>query len=109
MSSGHICIFLPKFHCELNFIEYFWGTVKRWLREHCDYSFETLKQNMPLALRSVPVELIRKWEHCTWRFIDAYSDGLDAKNAQVQVQAFSSRRYTSHCRVPERLARAMDV
>jgi hypothetical protein len=40
--AGHICIFLPKFHCELNFIEYFWGAVKQYLCEHCDYSFSTL-------------------------------------------------------------------
>ncbi|KAI0337675.1 hypothetical protein BDW22DRAFT_1423443 [Trametopsis cervina] len=59
-SAGHICIFLPKFHCEMNFIEYFWGAVKRYLREHCDYTFDTLRENMPKALASVPVELIRK-------------------------------------------------
>lgn len=29
--AGHICIFLLKFYCELNFIEYFWGVIKRYL------------------------------------------------------------------------------
>ena len=49
---GHICIFLPKFHCELNFIEFFWGAVKKYLRENCDYTYKTLQENMPTALAS---------------------------------------------------------
>ena len=47
---GHLCIFLPKFHCEFNFIEFFWGAVKHYLCENCNYSFNTLKANMPFAL-----------------------------------------------------------
>ncbi|KAF7319820.1 hypothetical protein MKEN_00764700 [Mycena kentingensis (nom. inval.)] len=108
-AAGHICIFLPKYHCEINFIEYFWGAVKRYLREHCDYTFATLKENLPKAMASISVELIRKWEHRAWRFIDAYSQGLDAKDAQRQVKKFSSRKCKSHRRIPETLAAAMDA
>src|SRR6266487_352760 len=93
-AAGHLCIFLPKFHCELNFIEFFWGSVKKYLRDNCDYTFDTLKENMPKALESVPIECIRKWEHRMKRWMEAYRSGLGAKDAQKQVKKFSSRRYT---------------
>ncbi|KAF7305003.1 hypothetical protein MKEN_01215100 [Mycena kentingensis (nom. inval.)] len=95
-NAGHICLFLPKYHCKINFIEYFWGAVKRCLREHCNYTFATLKENMPKAMASVSVQLIRKWKHRVWRFIDAYKDGLGATDAQRKVKEFSSRKYKSH-------------
>ena len=100
--AGHLCIFLLKYHCELNFIEYFWAAIKRYLREHCDYTFGTLKEDMPKALASVDVQLIQKWEHQVYRWMDAYRAGKNAKDAQLQVRKYGSRQYKSHCRAPMR-------
>jgi len=105
---GHICIFLPKFHCKLNFIEFLWGAVKKYLCEHCDYTFKTLQENMPKALASVSLQTIQKWEHQMQRWVSAYEGGLAAKEAQKQVQTFSSRKYASHRRIPESVASELD-
>jgi hypothetical protein len=104
-AAGHMCIFLPKFHCELNFIKFFWGAVKWYLRENCDYTFTMLQENMPKALESVGIHTIRKWEHRMKCWMEAYGSGLGAKDAQCQVKAFSSRIYKSHRRIPETVAR----
>lgn len=106
--AGHLCIFLPKYHCELNFIEFFWGAVKKYLRNNYDYTFATLQENLPKALASVDLSTIRKWEHRMIRWMEAYRTGLNAKDAQFEVQKFSSRRYKSHRRVPETLAQQFD-
>ena len=107
-SAGHMCIFLPKFHCELNFIEYFWGTTKRYLRENCDCTFMTLRDNMPKALASVGLDSIWKWEHRMKQWMEAYRTGLGARDAQFQVQAFSLRKYKSHRRITESVANAVE-
>ena len=107
-AAGHLCLFLPKFHCELNPIEYFWGMVKKYLRDHCDYSFDGLKENLPKALDSVPIQTIRRWEHRLFRWVDAYRAGLGSVEAQFKVKQFSSKQYKSHRRIPENVATLFD-
>jgi transposase len=106
---GHLCLFLPKYHCELNFIEYFWGAMKKYLRDHTDYTFPTLKENIPKAMASIPLETIRKWEQRTIRWCEAYQSGKGAKEAQLAVKQFGSKHFKSHRRVTERYARAFDA
>jgi transposase len=107
-AAGHLCIFLPKFHCELNFIEFFWGVVKKYLRDNCDYTFATLKENMPKAQESVRLSTIRLLEHRMYRWMEAYRSGHGTVAAQLQVRNFSSAKYKSHRRIPETVARAFD-
>ena len=107
-AAGHYCIFLLKYHCELNFIEYFWGATKWYLRNNCNYTFSTLQENMPKALASVEVHTIWKWEHRMKRWMEAYRTGLGARDAQFRVQKFSSRKYKSHRRVTDKVANAAE-
>jgi hypothetical protein len=95
-AAGHLCIVLPKFHCKLNFIEFFW--------DNCDYTFDTLKENMLKALTSVKLETIYKWEQWMYHWMDAYRAGLGTNKAQKQVKQFSSKKYKSHRCVPETVA-----
>ncbi|KAF8523101.1 hypothetical protein BU17DRAFT_75038 [Hysterangium stoloniferum] len=77
--------------------------LKKYLRDNCDYTFDTLKENLPkaLALASVDVRTIRKWEHHT-------ISGKGTKEAQLHVKQFTSCKYTSHRRIPGSIASLMD-
>ena len=45
-ARGHIAFFLPKFHCELNFIELYWAQTKERTRKRADFSWAGLKESM---------------------------------------------------------------
>ena len=59
-SLGAWLEFVPKFHPEFNFIEMYWGYVKRKVRNECDYDWESLLSHVPLSLDSVPLLFMRK-------------------------------------------------
>ncbi|KIK40798.1 hypothetical protein CY34DRAFT_24652 [Suillus luteus UH-Slu-Lm8-n1] len=84
------------------------GRVKKYLHDNCDSSFKTLKTNMLKALESVQVNTVQLWEHHMYRWIEAYRSGLPTKEAQLQVQKFSSTKYKSHRHIPETVARVQN-
>ncbi|KIK74564.1 hypothetical protein PAXRUDRAFT_115686, partial [Paxillus rubicundulus Ve08.2h10] len=56
--AGHLCIFLPKFHCELDNIEMSWGWCKYQYREVSKPNFTAAKQAAAEILDSCPVEVL---------------------------------------------------
>ena len=65
-SLGHLCVFLPKYHPELNFIERFWSRLKWWLRQHCEWSLRALFEKIEEACDNIELSLIRKYARTAW-------------------------------------------
>jgi len=60
-ARGFTVLFIPKFHCELNFIEQFWGFAKRIYCHYLASSKEAdLERNVLVALESVPLESMQR-------------------------------------------------
>ena len=59
--KGHRCVYLPKFHCELNPIERVWGQAKVYSRAHTNFTLAGLRSIIDPALDSVSTDLMRKY------------------------------------------------
>jgi len=94
--AGHFFIKSPRFHCELQFIEPFWGNSKRYMRANCSYSISGLRDIIPTALRITSLATIRRYHTRCLRFMDAYRMGLN-----TQLAHYVTKKYKSHRRLNE--------
>jgi transposase len=93
-----LCIFYPKFHCELNFIELVWGWLKSYLRKRCTYVYADLKETIPITCLAIPQTFIRKaYRHC-FRYMSGYRCGLVGLELERAV-----KKYKSHRSIPKSL------
>ncbi|EFP88340.2 uncharacterized protein PGTG_14424 [Puccinia graminis f. sp. tritici CRL 75-36-700-3] len=86
--SGHVCLFLPKFHCELNPIELFWSYIKDWYRKqsHTTQSFPAAKDLFEKVRKSCPLVTIRKYFCRIDQQISAYQQGYNGPQSQVLMK-----------------------
>jgi hypothetical protein len=104
LSAGHVFERYPKFHCECNFIERYWGFLKRETRRLCNYNYTRLLNQIPEVLNSVPITTVRKFARKSWRYMDAYDKGLEGRVAEWAVSKFKSHR-----RLPENIERIIEI
>ena len=64
ISHGILVLFLPKFHCKLNFIEQCWGHAKTIYQTYPESSCEDcLEDNTVTALESIPLSMMCKFSN----------------------------------------------
>lgn len=90
-ARGHLVLFYPRFHCELNWIEYFWARVKLYTRTDCGYDIKSLRENVPVALTWAS-SLIPKWWGKSLRIMDTYRAGIVYGSEQFKIRAYKSHR-----------------
>ena len=89
--AGHLVLLYPKFHCELNWIEYFWGAAKWYTRKHCRYGIRELREKVPEGLKYAERFIGKFWGR-SLRLMEGYRAGIE--------WAERSKKYASHRRVP---------
>jgi len=93
-ARGHLFINSPRFHCELQFIEQFWGSSKRYTRANCEYNISALRKIIPSAMKVTSISTIRRYYTRCMRFMDAYRQDLN-----TQLAHYVTKKYKSHRRL----------
>ena len=92
--TRHKCIFLPKFHPELNPIERCWSKMKHHVRQVNNGSISRLKEAMIYGLspEHLPLSTIRKYCRFVYCYYEAYEQGMDIVTAKKWLRQRRTHR-----------------
>jgi len=93
----HLVHFFPKYHCELNFIEYYSGAAKYYVCQRCGYNIRALRKIVPECLNSVKSTVIVEYWARTERMMRAYREGSAYRSVDFKEKV--TKTYRSHRRV----------
>ena len=96
---GHVCILLPKFHCELNPIERCWAQAKRYTRAYSNHTINGLRRNVPNGLEVVTLENIQNHYRKVRTYMFGYVQGFAAGKELEEYMKKCKKIYKSHRRV----------
>jgi hypothetical protein len=91
-AMGHRLLFLPKFHCELNFIEMLWGYIKAQLRRLCTFSFKDLETRLTQHLDNIPLPFVKRASRHCLRYMDGYRAGLVGPELDYAIKKYKGHR-----------------
>ena len=91
---GHLCMFLPKFHCDLNWAENQWGKSKPCVRKCCDGEWMTLCKATWLSFGELNIseELSMRFARKIRETIMMYVHGVDGAFAIYCQRLFNMHR-----------------
>jgi hypothetical protein len=101
-ARGFQVLFLPKFHCELNFIEQCWGYAKRLYCHNPESSREeTLQKYALAALDAVLLKSMRWCVHIVLVLNLATVSLSDLAGFLMLITRVSTVKFHGHCVLPE--------
>ena len=89
---GHMCFFIPRFHCELNPIERCWCHAKRFTRAYSNGSIVRLRTIVPKGLATVSSALMSSFFLTCKDFERAYREGHTCNSVDKVVKQYKSHR-----------------
>ena len=94
----HICIYIPKYHCELSPIERAWCHSKKHIAAHNNGTITRLRKILRQALDTVDSNLMKKFFITCRDYEQAYRDFHSAHLPSYLIEQ-TVKEYKSHCRI----------